>query len=259
MAIDVKTENFEKQVIQESYTRPVMVDFWANWCNPCKVLGPILEKAEEESNGRFLLVRIDTQTETQLAAKFKISSIPFVVFIENGKIKDQFVGALSPEQVNVFLNKNLPHPELKNALSLFEENKFEEAADVILKNSIKGDDAEGILWNVTRQLLQSGKNITELKKYIDAFSDYGGKYSDAKLKFHAFYKNTTDNESLQTLSRILQPEQSRPALEYFLDKIISTKSDERENYKNALFCCFLLLEDSPLVPEYRRKLSSALF
>jgi putative thioredoxin len=107
MAIDIKKTDFEIKVIQESKTRPVLVDFWADWCNPCKVLGPILEKAEIEFQDRFLLARVNTQTEQELAMKFKVGSIPFVILFDMGVIKDQFIGALSPEQVKLFLNKNI--------------------------------------------------------------------------------------------------------------------------------------------------------
>ncbi|MDH4261572.1 MAG: tetratricopeptide repeat protein [Spirochaetia bacterium] len=259
MAIDIKKNEFEIKVILESKSRPVLVDFWAQWCNPCKVLGPILEKAELEFQNRFLLVRVNTQTEQELALKYKVSSIPYVLLFENGVVKDQFLGALSSEQVKLFLNKNIPHPEFKNILALITKNQFKEAGNEIIKHHILGLDAETALWNIFKELLKSGIDVRELKKYLDHLPDYGSKYSEIKLKFTEFYKNNPSTETLEKLQSLLINEYTESTLQYFLDKIINTKGDEKEKNKINLFCCFYLLGEDTLVKEYRKKLSSALF
>ena len=106
--INVTLENFEAEVVAASHITPVLVDFWAPWCGPCKVLGPLLEKVEEDYAGRFKLVKIDSDQEQQLSKAFGIRSIPTCVLMVNGKPADGFMGAVPEGQVKSFLDKNLP-------------------------------------------------------------------------------------------------------------------------------------------------------
>jgi putative thioredoxin len=106
--MDVTIQNFEAEVIEASMTTPVLVDFWAPWCGPCKSLGPVLEKVEAAYEGRFKLVKIDSDQEQQLASAFGIKSIPTCVLLMNGQPVDGFMGALPEGQVKQFLDKHLP-------------------------------------------------------------------------------------------------------------------------------------------------------
>ena len=106
--IDVTVQNFETEVIAASMTTPVLVDFWAPWCGPCKTLGPILEQLEVEYGGRFKLVKIDSDQEQQIAAAFGIRSIPTCILLKNGQPVDGFAGALPPAQLRAFLDKHVP-------------------------------------------------------------------------------------------------------------------------------------------------------
>src|SRR3954464_2668814 len=106
--IDVTLENFETEVIATSMTQPVLVDFWAPWCGPCKVIGPLLEKLEAEYAGRFKLVKIDSDQEQQLASAFGIRSIPTCILLMNGQPVDGFMGAVPEGQARQFLGKPLP-------------------------------------------------------------------------------------------------------------------------------------------------------
>jgi putative thioredoxin len=111
--IDVTIENFETEVIAASQTVPVLVDFWAPWCGPCKVIGPLLEKLEVAYAGRFKLVKIDSDQEQQLAGAFGIRSIPTCILLKNGQPVDGFMGALPEGQIREFLDKHLPPAELE--------------------------------------------------------------------------------------------------------------------------------------------------
>ena len=106
--IDVTMENFEADVIGASQTTPVLVDFWADWCAPCKSLGPVLEKLEADYQGRFKLVKINADTEQQLAGAFGVKSLPTCILLMGGRPVDGFMGALPEGKVREFLDKHLP-------------------------------------------------------------------------------------------------------------------------------------------------------
>ena len=106
--IDVTVQNFEAEVIEASVSVPVLVDFWAAWCGPCRSLGPVLEKLEEDYAGRFKLVKINSDEEQQLASAFGIRSLPTCILMMGGKPVDGFMGALPEGQVRQFLDKHLP-------------------------------------------------------------------------------------------------------------------------------------------------------
>jgi putative thioredoxin len=134
--INVTVANFEAEVIEASMHTPVLVDFWATWCGPCKVIGPILEKVEVDYGGRFKLVKIDSDKEQQLAQAFGIRSIPTCVLLMNGQPVDGFMGALPEGQVKAFLDKHLPSEEELAALAEAEE------AQQMLAQGEEGDEVD---------------------------------------------------------------------------------------------------------------------
>lgn len=108
--MDYEVKDFQTDVIDASYTMPVVVDFWAEWCGPCKMLGPVLEKLARENQGKWKLVKVDTDANQELAMTFGIRSIPSVKMFVNGDVADEFAGALPEKKITEFLAKHLPPP-----------------------------------------------------------------------------------------------------------------------------------------------------
>jgi putative thioredoxin len=115
--IEVTLQNFETEVIAASMTTPILIDFWAPWCGPCKSLGPLLEALEVEYQGRFTLVKINSDEEQQLAQAFGVRSIPTCILMSQGKPVDGFTGALPAGQVKTFLDKHLPSADELEAVT----------------------------------------------------------------------------------------------------------------------------------------------
>ncbi|MCP3871319.1 MAG: thioredoxin [Gammaproteobacteria bacterium] len=107
-SIDITADNYEAVVIEGSRTVPVLVDFWAEWCQPCKALMPLLSQLAEEYAGKFILAKVDTEQQQEIAAQFGIRSIPTVKLFKNGQPVDEFMGALPEGEVRAFLDKHLP-------------------------------------------------------------------------------------------------------------------------------------------------------
>lgn len=161
--LDVTVANFETEVIEASKTVPVLVDFWAPWCGPCKSLGPILEKVEVEYEGRFKLVKINSDDEQQLAGAFGIRSIPTCVLMVDGKPVDGFMGALPEGQVKAFLDKHVP-----SALAAEAEAEEEEAmAD------LAAGDEDSALDKLADALAKDPDNKTVRQDYVKLLLRHG--------------------------------------------------------------------------------------
>ncbi len=163
--IDITVENFEAEVVAASMNVPVLVDFWAPWCGPCKSLGPVLEKLETEYAGRFKLAKIDSDQEQQLAAMFGIRSIPTCVLLMNGQPVDGFTGALPEGKVREFLDKHVPsaeevqaEAEEEQALDALAEGDTDTALEK-LQHAVATDPAnDDARFDYVKLLLQLGRD-----------------------------------------------------------------------------------------------------
>jgi putative thioredoxin len=209
--IDVTLENFDAEVVAASSTVPVLVDFWAPWCGPCKVIGPLLEKIEAEYAGRFKLVKIDSDQQQELSQAFGIRSIPTCVLMINGKPADGFMGALPEGKIKEFLDKHIP--------SEAEIEAQEEAEDA-------------------QALVAAGDPQAALHKLHSALTVNPGN-DDAR---YDYVKLLIENDMLDDAEAALAPALAEiprqlrfEALKHFLDAIKFVVTDERGAWAPAQF------------------------
>ena len=162
--MNVTVENFDAEVVDASLHTPVLVDFWAPWCGPCKVIGPLLEKLETAYAGRFKLVKIDSDQEQELSQAFGVRSIPTCILMINGKPVDGFTGALPEGQLKAFLDKHVPAGAVLEAEVTSVEVSDAPAADdpqavheALHQALLKNPDDEDARFAYVKLLLQRGR------------------------------------------------------------------------------------------------------
>jgi putative thioredoxin len=258
MPVDVNEANFRTEVMEASKTTPVLIDFWAEWCAPCRMLGPVLDKLETAYKGRFKLVKVNTDENPNLAVAFQISGIPAVKLVMDGRLKSEFTGALPEPQVRKFLDQHLPAPGLEAEEELAEQNPLE-AAERALQNKTEGPEASAILWQAAVQLFAAGDDPQSIQRYLDAIPEVGAAQSEARNSLLAYLGRTPDAQERALLQKLLAGDE-RPALEFFLARVEAAPFAERGAEKAGLVLCFHFLGSaSDLANEYRRKLAAILF
>jgi len=166
---DITLETFENDVLQASMQTPVLVDFWATWCGPCRTLGPILEKLETDYKGRFTLVKIDSDRERELSQAFGVRSIPTVILMKGGQPVDGFVGALPEGQIRTFLDKHVPAES-----ELASEEEQDEAGALLAEG-----DVDGALEKLSEALAVDPSNDAARFDYVRLLAD-DGRLADAR-------------------------------------------------------------------------------
>ncbi|MBO9737656.1 thioredoxin [Xanthomonas axonopodis pv. begoniae] len=277
---DATTDTFETEVLQKSLTTPVLVDFWATWCGPCKSLTPILEKLAGEYNGAFELGKVDVDKEQQIAAAFQIRSVPTVFLVKGGEIVDGFPGAMPEGQVREFLAQHgvLPaEPQVAEEVPLAPLDPQAQAA--ALREAVAAEpDKDELKLDLALALLKTGET-TEAEQLIDALpanlaTDDRAVRAKARLSFANVLKDAPDAVALQAAVdangadlrvrhllgvRHLLDGNDEAALEQFLEMLRQDRGFDDNLPRRSLIDAFRVIEDEDLVGRYRRKMSALVF
>ena len=275
-ALDVDLTDFQQNVVEESRSRPVVVDFWAPWCGPCKSLKPILEKLAAEYGGKFLLAKVNADDNQELATRYGVRGIPSVKAFINGEPVDEFSGALPEDEVRVFLDRLLPSPaenmrgqaaglraagDMSAALqTLAEASKLDPAhvgvrldATEIMLDLGEADEARRLLGNLTDD---ADPRVAQLKARLQFMGEAGE--DEAALNARVA-NNENDLEARLKLANLhVASGHYEAGMDQLLEIIRRDRTFEDDIGRKTLLSVFDLLAGNPLVSQYRRKLASAL-
>ena len=279
---DATTDGFEHDVLTRSTQTPVLVDFWAEWCGPCKTLGPILEKLAAEYNGAFVLAKVDVDKEQQLAGAFQVRSIPTVFLVKDGQIADGFPGALPEGQLREFLKHHgiEPLPAPADEPAPVDETPLDPHAEVVrLRAAVAAEpDRDELRLDLALALLKTGA-VHEAETLLDALpanlaTDDRSVRARARLGFAALLKDappvpvleaavTADPADLRARHLLgahrLVAGDAEAALAQFLEMLRIDRQFQDGLPRKALIDAFRVIEDEDLVGTYRRRMASLLF
>jgi putative thioredoxin len=278
--IDVNEENFEAGVLERSVQVPVLVDFWAEWCGPCKVLGPVLEKLAGEYAGEFILAKVNVDENPNLAAMFGIQGIPAVKLFKDGNLASEFTGALPEPMLREFLSKFLPTAADKQALearTLEEQGKSDEAKALYRKILDADPNHPQALLGLGRLAMDEGDSESALE-YLDKISIIADERKEADRLIARLNLQSGAAENLAALREkaksepdsiaarfelaqaLAGAEKYEEALKEFLDVIKRDREFQEDGARKAMVQIFEVLgSDHPLTDKYRSELAAALF
>lgn len=278
--VDVNEENFEAEVLDRSKEVPVVIDFWAPWCGPCKVLGPVLEKLAGEYGGDFVLAKVNVDENQNLAGAFGIQGIPAVKLFKDGELASEFTGALPEPAVRDFLSKFLPSAADKLAqqgAALEAEGKTAEAKAYY--QSILESDANhaGSLLGLGRLAMNESDNEAALQ-YLDKISIVDDERKEADRLIARLQLQSGAAENLTALRdkvnaapndlaarfelahALAGAERYAEALDEFLKIVKTDRTFQEDGARKAMIQIFEVLgSEDPLVDKYRSELAAVLF
>jgi putative thioredoxin len=245
--MDVTTATFESEVIEASKTLPVVVDFWAPWCAPCRALSPVIEKVAAEFAGRVKLVKVDTDENPELSGALNIRSIPSVIAFAEGRPAAQFLGAQPEAQVRAFMASLLPSAA---------EEALARVEDLLVTNAV--DEAERVLDAIDPEPALT-QRISALRYRIEILRAGAGAPAEDELAAR-LESEPNDHEARLALADLLASmARYREAMEALLEIVTRDKSWRDGEARKQLIALFDLAAGDPeLIAEYRRKLARAL-
>jgi putative thioredoxin len=282
--MDTTLATFEKDVIAASTLAPVLVDFWAPWCGPCRTLGPMLERLEAEYGGKWKLVKVNVDENQELAAHFQVRSIPHVMAFADGRPVDQFVGVLAEGQLRAFLDRLVPdgaEAARRAALAALEEGLRDEAYDA-LKAALAYDPGYDDARMDLIEMLLEDQRIDDARAEVELLSPKTTQGIDARFNALKTRLDAVDaaadlppTDALEArvaaepadlearfdlASALIARRQYAGALEHLLEIVRRDRSFREDIGRKTMLSVFDLASGQPhLVSEWRRKLSSALF
>lgn len=277
---DATQTNFEQDVIQASLQVPVLVDFWAEWCAPCRQLKPLLEKLADEYAGAFRLAKVDTEAEMQLAAIFGIRSLPTVVLLKEGQMIDGFMGALPENAIREFLAKHgiAPGAAEAGAEALVSDESPTAAINRLQQEIAAQPEKAELKLDLALALMQSG-NVAAAEAELDALPaklatdakairlrgqlDFAqaldGAPGLAELRAR-IERDPADFTARDLLGiRLLLAGDSAAGMDQFLHVLKAQRDWQEGQARKRLIAAFNVLDDAELIGSYRRKMASVLF
>jgi len=275
--INVDERDFQAQVLERSRTTPVVVDFWAPWCGPCRVLGPMLERLAADAKGAFVLAKVNVDNNQRLAQMFRVQGIPAVKAFRDGRVVDEFAGAIPESQVRAWLKKLAPaNNALEAAIALEERDPAEAAARYRLALGDDPDNVDALVGLGRLLVLQGdregiealGQVPSDAPQYAQAqawlaladfFAQANG-YTPETLSSQ-IAANPSDFEArYQLAARLAGQRQYGDAIGQLLAIVERNRGFRDDGARKILLALFAALGDqNPLVVEGRRKLANALF
>ncbi len=276
-ALDVGLAGFEKDVVDESRRRPVVVDFWAPWCGPCKILKPILEKLAAEYGGKFLLAKVNSDDNQTLAQRYGVRGIPSVKAFINGQQVDEFSGALPEGEVRLFLDRLIPGPADKLRREAAARNRAGDTAGALqlLTEASKLDPVHlGVRLDAAEIMLDLNE-VEEARRLMAGINDdadprvpqiaarlqfAGAAGEDESALLARIAANENDLEARLKLANLWAARKNyEPAMEQLLELVRRDRSFGDDAGRKTLLKVFELLGGGELTSRYRKRLSSALY
>jgi putative thioredoxin len=252
---NVTQADFEAKVIERSRELPVVVDFWAEWCGPCRALGPAIEAEVAKREGKVELAKVDVDANPIIAQAFGIRGIPDVRAFRDGKIVSQFTGAIPPAQISAFLDSLLP-----SEADLLTKAGDEESLRAALAADPRHSDAA---LGLARILLARGET-DEARSLLEqnAASDFAARGLLARIELEERDSGRPDDDGAaqaQTAIAAWTEGDVSQALELFQEIIASEQDPERRDLvRRIMVAIFTELGDDPLAAEHRRRLAAVL-